>query len=297
MARNGKSVFFVGSGKQNSELARYDASMKQFIPYLGGIPARGISFSRDGHWVAYTTWPDCILWRSKLDGSDRRQLTFPPLQAFYPRWSPDGKWVAIEGLRLPGPSHRVYLVPADGGDQEPLMPPTGKRYDDRPSWSPDGKSIVIEAGLVSGETGMAIYRVDLKTRQPVMLPGSEGFHVPEGSPDGRYVVAASGDSHRLMLFDVRSQRWSELTRGGVLLTSFWSRDSNYVYSQDNQRTGQPVFRVQVGNRRLERIATSKQILRADVLGYSLIGLAPDGAPLAVIVHSVSDIYALDIELP
>ena len=177
------------------------------------------------------------------------------------------------------------------------MAPTGKRYNDRPSWSPDGKSIVIEAGLVSGETGMAIYQVDLKTRQPVMLPGSEGFHVPEGSPDGRYVVAASGDSHRLMLFDVRSQRWSELTRGGVLLTSFWSRDSNYVYSQDNQTTGQPVFRVQVGNRRLERIATSKQILRANVLGYGLIGLAPDGAPLAVIVHSVSDIYALDIELP
>jgi hypothetical protein len=79
--------------------------------------------------------------------------------------------------------------------------------------APDPNSIIIEAGLASGETGMPIYQVDLKPRQAVMLPRSEGLHVPVVSPDGRYMVAASGNNHKLMLFDFRSGRWSNLTRG------------------------------------------------------------------------------------
>ncbi len=31
------------------------------------------------------------LWRSKLDESERLQLTYPPMYAVLPRWSPDGK--------------------------------------------------------------------------------------------------------------------------------------------------------------------------------------------------------------
>lgn len=78
----------------------------------------------------------------------------------------------------------------------------------------------------------------------------------------------------------------------------WSPDSKYVYSQDlYEGTEQPIFRVRISNRKIERIATSRQILRADVTSFSFLGLAPDGSPLATLNHSTSDVYALDVYLP
>jgi eukaryotic-like serine/threonine-protein kinase len=68
---------------------RYDPESKQFVPYLSGISAEGVSFSKDGQWVAYTSYPEGTLWPSKVDGSDRLQLTSAPMQAFLPRWSPE----------------------------------------------------------------------------------------------------------------------------------------------------------------------------------------------------------------
>jgi Tol biopolymer transport system component len=34
--------------------------------------------------------PEDILWRMKLDGSERIQLSYSPSLALLPRWSPDG---------------------------------------------------------------------------------------------------------------------------------------------------------------------------------------------------------------
>ena len=61
---------------------RYDAKTKQLVSYLSGISATHLDFSRDGEWVCYVTYPEFSLWRSKLDGSQRLQLTFPPMQSW-----------------------------------------------------------------------------------------------------------------------------------------------------------------------------------------------------------------------
>jgi len=71
-------------------LTRYDLKSGRFESYLGGISAEYVSFSKDGQWVAYVAYPEGTLWRSKMDGSERLQLTYAP-QALMPRWSPDGK--------------------------------------------------------------------------------------------------------------------------------------------------------------------------------------------------------------
>src|SRR5215472_4809438 len=85
---DGKRLFFPG-GQESRELMRYDANSKHFVPHLAGIPARYVSFSRDGSQVTYSE--DLNLWRSRADGSERRRLTFSPLAAAAPEWSPDGK--------------------------------------------------------------------------------------------------------------------------------------------------------------------------------------------------------------
>jgi Tol biopolymer transport system component len=85
-----KKVFAVG-GLARGELSRYDATSKQFLPFLSGKSADAVSFSKDGLWVVYANFPDGTLWRSKVDGSQRIQLTYAPLSVGLPSWSPDGQ--------------------------------------------------------------------------------------------------------------------------------------------------------------------------------------------------------------
>ena len=66
-------------------MVRYDVKLHAFVPYLGGISAVFLDFSKDGQWVAYVAYPQGTLWRSRIDGSEALQLTFPPVSVIYPR--------------------------------------------------------------------------------------------------------------------------------------------------------------------------------------------------------------------
>lgn len=113
----------VGS-QPRGELSRYDAKSGQFVPYLSGISANGVDFSRDGQWVTYVATPEGTLWRNKVDGSERLRLTFPPLAAWLPRWSPDGEQIAFQAL-TPQKGWNMCLVSREGGSIQQLMPGQG----------------------------------------------------------------------------------------------------------------------------------------------------------------------------
>src|SRR5262245_259877 len=176
---DGKRLFVVGV-QRRGELARYDTMTQQWGSYLLGISAQQLDFSSDGAWVVYMTYPECDLWRSRVDGSERQQLTYPPLQASLPRWSPDGKQIAFSA-RVPGKAWKIYLIPAEGGVTRQLTQEEGPEMD--PGWSPDGKTLVF------GDQSKTIRLLDLSTRQVSILPGSEGLYSPRWSPDGRYIAA------------------------------------------------------------------------------------------------------------
>jgi hypothetical protein len=95
--KDGKTFFSEGI-KPRGELSRYDAKSSRFLPFLGGISAGCVSFSRDGRFIAYVSWPEGILWKANRDGTNRVQLTDRPMQAFMPRWSPDGTRILFDGL-------------------------------------------------------------------------------------------------------------------------------------------------------------------------------------------------------
>ena len=67
-SRDGKQIYAVGT-KHRGEVVRYDVNSKQFVPVLPSISAFNPTFSSDGKWVAYTSYPDHTLWRSRADGT------------------------------------------------------------------------------------------------------------------------------------------------------------------------------------------------------------------------------------
>jgi serine/threonine protein kinase len=286
---DGKKLFVTGYVSRG-ELTRYDLVSKSLTSYFGGISAEYLDFSRDGHWVTYVSYPDGILWRSRLDGSERLQLSFPPIYAMVPRWSPDGTQITFMDGAL-GKQQQIYVVSAKGGNPRLLL------LDDKisqadPTWSPDGSKILF--GSNSNDPSAAIRILDLYTNQVSTLPGSKGMFSPRWSPDGKLVVATDYDSTQLKLFDFQSQHWTELLRASVGWLA-WSKDNKYVYFMQWSGTN-GIYRVRLSDHQVERLEDLSNVLLAGFQG-SWFSLAPDGSPLILRNTGTADIYSLDWEEP
>jgi eukaryotic-like serine/threonine-protein kinase len=290
-SKDGKKLFVVGQ-TYRGELVRYDLKSGQFSSFLGGISAEYVAFSKDGQWVAYVSYPEGALWRSKSDGSERLQLTYPPMHAMLPRWSPDGKKIIFfEFESSSGKPARMYEISPAGGSPRQLLP-DDRRHQLDPNWSPDGSKIVY--GGQSNDVASTIRILDLASHQVSDLPGSQGFYSPRWSPNGSHISAFSSDSTRLLLFDCANQKWTELAEGSFSWLN-WSKDGQYIYVLDSKGRD-AVLRIRISDRKSEQVADLKNFLTAGRFGGSL-ALAPDDSPLLLRDTGTRDVYALDWEAP
>jgi Tol biopolymer transport system component/predicted Ser/Thr protein kinase len=290
---DGKKLFVQGI-QPHSELVRYDAASKQFLPFLGGISATDAAFTRDGKWVAYVATPADTLWRSRVDGSERLQLSFPPVAAALPVWSPDGSQIAyISGQA--GKPWKIFLISAQGGAPEELLAENVGEID--ATWSPDGSQLAFGRISSRNTATVDIQLVDMKTRKTSTFPGSKGLFSPRWSPDGRYLTATNVEgSHKLMLYDFSTQKWSEWFADANVDYPYWSSDSRYVY-YDNFGIDNPFcLRVKVGSHDPEKLF-SLGLRRFSWTWGSWSGQAPDDSRLFVRDVSTQDIYALDVDFP
>jgi eukaryotic-like serine/threonine-protein kinase len=290
-SRDGKKIFAQG-WQPRGELVRYDAKSGLYLPYLSGISAMGLDFSRDGQWVAFNDGTDGTMWRSKVDGTQKLQLVFPPMLAYLPRWSPDGKRIAFFG-HPPGEPWQIYTVPVEGGAPE-LIYRSGLNLAD-PSWSPDGKSLAFGENSLNNQ-GSAVFVMDLNARKATKLPGSDGLYSPRWSPDGRFIAAIPLDSLKLMLFEIATQKWTELARIFVAYPT-WSRDGRYIYFNGAVDNQEGYYRVQVSDHKLERLFSMKGFQAAGGAFGNWSGISPDETPLLVRDASIQEIYVIDWEAP
>ncbi len=291
---DGKRVYVVGE-QPRGELLKYDPRLKEFSRFLGGISAGELDFSHDGAWVTYVSYPDLTLWRSRMDGSERLQLTFPPMRAALPRWSPSGSEIAFTGIQK-GKTSKIFVVSPQGGVPRELLSENLGEVD--ATWSSDGKRVAFgRIESISDVVTPSIEVVDVETGQSSPVPNSKGFFSPHWSPDGHFLVALSTDSRTLMLYDWETGKWSEWLKEPYQI-SFprWAADSKSIVF--DALYPDPSFRrIRIGETKSELFVETKDLKIFRGLWGAWTGIAPDGNPLLVRDISSEEIYALELQNP
>jgi DNA-binding winged helix-turn-helix (wHTH) protein len=283
--RDPKTVFALGN-KERGELVRLDLKTKKFGPFLPGISATDVVFSKDGQWIAYNAFPEMTLWRSRVDGSDRLQLSFE-MAGEEKSFSTDGKSVAFSPSGKP-----MSLINIEGGEARPITQDKGASFLD---YSPDGRQIAF--------TTPGAYNVmDVATGQRISIPAQGDLWGGRWIGDNKLVAMLASRSG-FKLLDLKSHTWSDwaidpatnsISRWGV------SPDHQYLYYATSGVDPQ-LMRVRIGENRAESVISLKDFRFAMLVqwvGSDLrINFVPDGSPLLLRDRGSDEIYALTIRWP
>ncbi|HEX8847556.1 MAG TPA: PDZ domain-containing protein [Pyrinomonadaceae bacterium] len=152
-------------------------------------PARLLRFPDiRGDMIAFVYAGD--IWTVPAAGGTARRLTSHPGLELFPKFSPDGRWLAFSG-EYSG-TRQIYVISVDGGEPRQLtyhndvgaLPPRGG-WDNRVmGWTPDGKNVLFRANRVpySDRLGRP-YLVAVEGGQEQPLPITESG-AASYSPDG-----------------------------------------------------------------------------------------------------------------
>jgi Tol biopolymer transport system component/DNA-binding winged helix-turn-helix (wHTH) protein len=289
-----KKIFVLGI-ELRGEMQRYDRKSAQFLPVHPSLSADCCVYSNDGQWITYVSFPEQSLWRSKPDGTERQQLTWPPMSAQNPHWSPDGKEIAFSAL-LPGKPLKTFIIAAEGGTARELTQSKCPELD--ANWSPDGTYVIFGTHIFMPKPScpVALSTLNLNTHERSTLPGSEGLWSPRWSPDGKTVVALNSKGDSLMLGDIAHGTWSELLRSSVGTIGFpqWSRDGSLIYYFDYFQDAMDSIRVK--DHKIEKLADLSASTMTGAWGF-WVAVAPDGSTLILRDVSLNEIYSLDFDAP
>jgi Tol biopolymer transport system component len=284
---DGKHVFAIGT-KRRSELVRYDMKLHQFLPFLSGISAFNPSFSKDAKWVAYTSYPDHTLWRSRSDGTARLQLTYPPMEIASASLSPDATHIAFRNSNWD-----LFVIDRDGGAPKRIA-----QHSDAPSWSPDGKLLLFTSytdAPIGENTRSYLQIFDFRTGKTSEVPSSRGTLGGIWISQDR-LVATPYNPTKFLTFDLKTQRWTELITGGFVNWAV-SPDGKYLYFTTRGAELQ-AQRLRFADRKVETITSLKELRQAvDDLQGTWLNVAPDGSPIFARDIGTQEIYSLNVRWP
>ncbi len=131
------------------------------------------------------------IWIVDANGGTARQLTSHEGIELFPKFSPDGKWIAFSG-EYSG-NRQVYIIPVEGGAPTQLtyyndvgiMPPRGGYDYQILGWTPDGKNVFFRGNRLPWGERMGKYytiSIDGGFETPLQIPeGGGGMLSPDGS--------------------------------------------------------------------------------------------------------------------
>ena len=133
------------------------------------------------------------IWISQTEGGYARRLTTSPGVEYFPKFSPDGKWIAFTG-QYDG-YFQVFVIPSDGGGVKQLTFYPYDALSDRGGfpnqvmeWTPDGKHIVFRSMQYFWNSSYGRYcKISPDGGWPEPLPFVEGSTM-SFSPDGKKIA-------------------------------------------------------------------------------------------------------------
>ena len=292
---DGSRIFAIGSHNEY-QLLRIDPKTSEKTAMLAESGATDMDFSLDGQWVVYAARENGTLWKSRIDGSGKVQLTAGATGAFAPHWSPDQKQILFTGFLLDS-QPRLYVVSAQGGSPQSVLPSNNKWASVSGDWRTDGRQIVLDVQEMESGREPDIRILDLENGKLTMLLGSEGLIEPRWSADGRYIAALNPKNKQVLLYDCKLEKWSVLSEANFPSALRWSPGGDALYYQDVDEVEQSIFRVPMATRETERVVRLGDLLSSGAARGIFTGLSPDGSVYVTVDHGDVDVYAVDLKLP
>lgn len=205
------------------------------------------------------------VWVADEDGRNVQRLTVNRARDVYPRFSPDGKWIAFSSDR--NGNLDVYVMPSAGGNVKQLTFHSSE--DSVLNWSPDGRSILFSANR--GEQFMPmLYTVSVDGGMPTSAGADMGVQ-GSFSPDGRrlaYNQKAQSYWRKfyrgsyqsdVMVADVAAKKFTNVTDfEGLDSWPMWARDGNIYFVSDRDGNGLTnIWRVAESGGKAERVTSFK----------------------------------------
>jgi Tol biopolymer transport system component len=273
------------------EEQEFHPSQVRFLPRTDFLQeAVRIVFSLDHQWVAWTDVRG-YLWRARVDGSEKLQLSSNSILVLNASWSTDNRTLAIMA-KYPNQGWQIFWISQSGGKPATILPPSGQATGD-PTFSPDGKSLAF-AGLpvlMGGDTSnhSPIRVLDLSTKRIEDLPDSANMFSPRWSPDGKYIAALTLDQQKLMLYDIATRSWKVVAKISAS-DPLWAPDGKSLYFYASDSKSRPIYQIGIPNLEV------RQIYRPDCGHHNCIlsGISPDNRPLIRVEMTRSNIFSIDL---
>ncbi|HEX6898720.1 MAG TPA: PDZ domain-containing protein [Thermoanaerobaculia bacterium] len=141
------------------------------------------------------------IWLAGAQGGEARRLTSGEGQELFPKFSPDGKWIAFTG-QYSG-TRQVYVLSVDGGTPRQLtfrndvgpLPPRGGVDNQVLDWTPDGKQVLYLSHRVPWSNRIA---------RPFLVPAAGGQERPLKLVESS-IGALSADGNRFAFAPVMNE--------------------------------------------------------------------------------------------
>lgn len=203
------------------------------------------------------------IWLASTKGGDARRLTSDEGMEYFPKFSPDGRWIAFTG-EYSG-SRQVFVISVDGGAPRQLtyyndvgaLPPRGGIDNRILDWTPDGTKILFLPHRVAWSDRMA---------RPYVVPVAGGMEtplaIPEGgggmySPDGTKLVYTpierefrtwkryrGGRAQDVWIYDLAANKSEQLTNNPYTDNQpMWIGDTIYFTSDRPEGTAKEAGRL------------------------------------------------------
>src|SRR6266852_2066931 len=181
------------------------------------------------------------LWISSREGGAARRLTSHVGDELFPKFSPDGKWIAFTGEYDGNPD--VYVMSAEGGEPKRLT--FHPSNDSVLGWSPDGKNILFRSDRFSAPPGRytRLFLVSPEGGEEKMLPVPRAS-LTSFSPDGNRIAFLptsqefrtwkryrGGWAPPIGIYDLKDNKYEELPKtNGMDLFPMWHGNTIYFIS-------------------------------------------------------------------